>query len=103
RRRHTRSKRDWSSDVCSSDLLVAVVVDVPVLARLVLTDSQTEAALVLVRFLVAVPVGALVGGVALRRWAEGPVCGVGLLGACAEIGRASCRESGEAEGEGAGY
>src|SRR5207249_6109563 len=26
RRRHTRSKRDWSSDVCSSDLLVE---DVP--------------------------------------------------------------------------
>src|SRR5207249_5567296 len=24
RRRHTRSKRDWSSDVCSSDLLNAV-------------------------------------------------------------------------------
>src|SRR5207249_6243235 len=23
-RRHTRSKRDWSSDVCSSDLTVAV-------------------------------------------------------------------------------
>src|SRR5699024_9295819 len=23
RRRHTRSKRDWSSDVCSSDLIVA--------------------------------------------------------------------------------
>src|SRR5437868_7613086 len=23
RRRHTRSKRDWSSDVCSSDLFVA--------------------------------------------------------------------------------
>src|SRR5699024_11630882 len=23
RRRHTRSKRDWSSDVCSSDLLIA--------------------------------------------------------------------------------
>src|SRR5699024_11832139 len=23
RRRHTRSKRDWSSDVCSSDLLLA--------------------------------------------------------------------------------
>src|SRR5699024_11376428 len=22
RRRHTRSKRDWSSDVCSSDLLI---------------------------------------------------------------------------------
>src|SRR5699024_11794100 len=24
RRRHTRSKRDWSSDVCSSDLLFAL-------------------------------------------------------------------------------
>src|SRR5699024_11722326 len=26
RRRHTRSKRDWSSDVCSSDLDVATVI-----------------------------------------------------------------------------
>src|SRR5699024_12167312 len=25
RRRHTRSKRDWSSDVCSSDLFIASV------------------------------------------------------------------------------
>src|SRR5207249_5864505 len=24
RRRHTRSKRDWSSDVCSSDLMIVV-------------------------------------------------------------------------------
>src|SRR5699024_11764449 len=24
RRRHTRSKRDWSSDVCSSDLMVGL-------------------------------------------------------------------------------
>src|SRR5699024_11850169 len=24
RRRHTRSKRDWSSDVCSSDLLIGI-------------------------------------------------------------------------------
>src|SRR5699024_12065099 len=28
RRRHTRSKRDWSSDVCSSDLLHQLLVDV---------------------------------------------------------------------------
>src|SRR5699024_11923729 len=27
RRRHTRSKRDWSSDVCSSDLTVRNVYD----------------------------------------------------------------------------
>src|SRR5699024_11416750 len=26
RRRHTRSKRDWSSDVCSSDLTVGCVI-----------------------------------------------------------------------------
>src|SRR5699024_12092023 len=29
RRRHTRSKRDWSSDVCSSDLEKATTVIVP--------------------------------------------------------------------------
>src|SRR5699024_11309581 len=29
RRRHTRSKRDWSSDVCSSDLEAAWPDDVP--------------------------------------------------------------------------
>ncbi len=59
--------------------LVSVVVDIPVLARLVLTDSQTVAAFVLVRFLVAVPVGALVGGWSLRRLGDGVVSGVGLL------------------------
>ena len=53
--------------------LVAVVVDVPLLARIVHTSSQTEAALVLVRFLVAVPVGALAGGWALRRLGNGVV------------------------------
>ena len=58
--------------------LVAVVVDVPLLARLVHTESQTEAALVLVRFLVAVPVGALAGGWALRHLGNGVVAGAGL-------------------------
>src|SRR5699024_11460658 len=29
RRRHTRSKRDWSSDVCSSDLEIALVIGEP--------------------------------------------------------------------------
>ena len=46
--------------------LVAIVVDVPILARLTVTGSQTTAALVLVRFLVAVPFGAFVGGWSLR-------------------------------------
>lgn len=59
--------------------LVSVLVDVPLLARLTLTSSQTTAALVLVRFLVAVPVGAVGGGWALQRLGGGVVAGSGLL------------------------
>src|SRR5207249_8465183 len=33
RRRHTRSKRDWSSDVCSSDLIAREVADALVYAH----------------------------------------------------------------------
>ena len=58
--------------------LVAVVVDIPVLARLVHTDSQVSAALVLLRFLVAVPVGALAGGILVRRLGDGLVTAIGL-------------------------
>ncbi len=46
--------------------LIAVVVDVPLLSRLTQGADATEGALVLVRFLVAVPAGALVGGWLLR-------------------------------------
>lgn len=59
--------------------LVAVVVDVPLLARISESYDETGAALVLVRFLLAVPVGALLGGWSLRRVGDGPVAGVGLL------------------------
>jgi MFS family permease len=65
--------------------LVAVVVDIPVLARLTLTSSETGAAFVLVRFLVAVPVGALLGGWSLRRLGDGLVSGAGLALACAGL------------------
>jgi MFS family permease len=58
--------------------LVAIVVDVPVLARLTVTGSQTTAALVLVRFLVAVPLGAFFGGWSLRWLGEAPVATSGL-------------------------
>lgn len=48
--------------------LIAALVDIPFFARLtVYRDSQLDAALVLVRFLVALPVGAVVGGWLLRR------------------------------------
>jgi MFS family permease len=48
--------------------LIAALVDIPFFARLTVhRESQLDAALVLVRFLVALPVGALIGGWLLRR------------------------------------
>ncbi len=77
--------------------LVAVVVDVPLLARLVLTTDQTEAALVLVRFLLAVPVGALAGGWLLRRAGAGVVAGGGLVLTAAGLAVMSTWGSGSLE------
>jgi hypothetical protein len=59
--------------------LVAIVVDIPILARLTMTASQTTAALLLVRFLAAVPVGALAGGWLLARLGPALVAGAGLV------------------------
>lgn len=65
--------------------LVAVVVEIPVLARLTMTNSQTTAAFVLLRFLIAVPVGALLGGALLRRVGPAFVAAPGLAMAGAAI------------------
>jgi len=59
--------------------LVAIVVDIPFLARLTVTGSQTTAALLLVRFLVALPVGALTGGWLLNRRGPAAVATSGLV------------------------
>lgn len=59
--------------------LVAVVVDVPLFSRLTSSGSQTDAAMELVKFLVAVPVGALLGGWILRWVGDGLSAGVGLV------------------------
>ncbi|KRE39402.1 MFS transporter [Janibacter sp. Soil728] len=59
--------------------LVSVVVDVPLFSRLTTSGSQTDAAMELVKFLVAVPVGALFGGWILRWVGDGLSAGVGLL------------------------
>ncbi|MGH3413321.1 MAG: MFS transporter [Marmoricola sp.] len=65
--------------------LIAALVDVPVFARLTAyPDSQVRAALVLLEFLVAVPIGALAGGVLARRLPAGPVATAGM--ACATAG-----------------
>jgi MFS transporter, DHA2 family, triacylglyceride efflux pump len=58
--------------------LVAALVDIPVFARLTAyEDSQLGAALVLVRLLAALPIGALLGGYLLRRLPPG---GLGASG-----------------------
>jgi len=60
--------------------LIAALVDIPIFARITVADgSQIKAALVLVEFLVALPVGALAGGLLTRRVAAGPVAAVGML------------------------
>src|SRR5207237_3227783 len=84
RRRHTRFKCDWSSDVCSSDL------EQPDLTR-ALIELRLEAA--------RHPDLALALGSTLRRGYRDDVAfqlGSGLPGGAFEIGRASCRERGGA-------
>jgi len=78
---HVVRGRVWPALVVSvlvGAALVAVVVDVPLLARLDGQSTQTQAALVLLRFLVAVPVGAVLGGALLRWIAPGLVAAPGL-------------------------
>jgi len=64
--------------------LIAALVDVPIFARLTLyPGSQLGAALVLLRFLAALPVGALLGGYLVRRLSPGPIAAVGMALAAA--------------------
>ena len=59
--------------------LVAALIDIPIFARTtVYPDSQLQAALVLVRFLVALPVGAVVGGYLTRSRAAGTITAAGM-------------------------
>jgi MFS family permease len=60
--------------------LIAALIDIPIFARTtVYADSQLLAALVLVRFLVALPVGAVVGGYLSRTYAAGAVTATGMV------------------------
>jgi hypothetical protein len=65
--------------------LIAALVDIPIFARIsIYGDSQIKAALVLVELLVALPVGALIGGYLTRTWASGAIAAVGMV--CSAIG-----------------
>ena len=76
---HARGLRAFVVSLLVGVALVAVIVDVPLLARLTESYDATGAALVLARFLVAVPVGALLGGWSLRWLGDGAVAGFGLF------------------------
>jgi MFS family permease len=60
--------------------LIAALVDIPLFARTTThRESQLGAALVLLRFLVALPIGAVVGGYLVRRLPAGVITAVGML------------------------
>ncbi len=60
--------------------LIAALIDIPIFARTtVYPDSQLLAALVLVRFLVALPVGAILGGYLIHSLPAGVVAAGGML------------------------
>ncbi len=66
-----RARPAWGALVVSffvGAALIAALVDIPFFARLTVhRESQLDAALVLVRFLIALPIGAVLGGWLLRR------------------------------------
>jgi MFS family permease len=82
-----RARPAWGAVVVSALVgaaLIAALVDIPLFARLtVYPDSQLDAALVLVRFLAALPVGALVGGWLTHRIGAAPLTAGAMLLAAA--------------------
>ena len=62
--------------------LIAALIDIPIFARTTIyrtgSNAQLMAALVLVRFLVALPIGAIVGGYLIRTRSAGLVTAVGM-------------------------
>src|SRR5699024_11700718 len=92
-RRHTRSKRDWSSDVCSSDL--ATVDNEPELPLATVGAALSDLADAALSAALAVAIAQVCHGapclVRLAVIAMGK-CGARELNYVSEIGRAACRE-----------
>lgn len=81
-----RATPAWGAMVVSffvGSALIAALVDIPIFARITIHgDSQLSAALVLVRFLVGLPIGAFLGGWWTHRAPAGVVTAVGMLLSC---------------------
>ncbi len=76
-----RDKAAWGSLLVSflvGAALIAALVDIPVFARTTQGGGQLAAALVLVRFLIALPLGAVAGGWLTRRYGLGLITAAGL-------------------------
>src|SRR5207247_7885305 len=89
RRRHTRSTRDWSSDVCSSDLEAAEGERIrysPAILPPYARRSKSLEVLIPILYLKGISTGDFEEALAA------------LVGEEAEIGRASCRERVERSG-----
>src|SRR5699024_11336131 len=98
RRRHTRSKRDWSSDVCSSDLSITVLTFLGGLGAMAVplvlggTEFQTISPMIL-SFSNSLTSRDLAAALAIILGLATMIMLVVL-----KIGRASCREREEREG-----
>src|SRR5207245_6823305 len=97
RRGHTRCYRDWSSDVCSSDLVVAV--ELPPSAVFVSDEKRTAVGIPLGECLTREIKLDVVGRVRSRVEDQRLAAAAPVVQheQTLEIGRASCREGGETE------
>src|SRR5206468_7298938 len=95
-RRHTRSDRDWSSDVCSSDLGTSLIMWIG--EQISEKGIGNGISLIIFAGIVVRMPSALEGTYQLLRTGEMKplvIVGVLVLMLAVKIGRASCRERGD--------